>query len=255
MLHTNLHISEEEINNWNKFGFLLRSNHLKNTITDLNKAIKEIEGIHGDKRESLFYYEEINNKPKLCRIEKFLKDNIILHEMIIGPNILGLVSKLLAKPVFLYKEKINIKCSGGLGYSAHQDATAYHKLKGHITCLIALTEMTKENGCLYLSEFENNKTILPYDDNGCILEDREKTLTWIPMIMTPGDCLFFNSFVPHKSNTNYTDKSRKAIYLTFNDADEGDLRNNYYAERSKKLELNKDRISTIGHFLGKNYRN
>jgi len=254
MMDKKFNITEKEINNWSKFGYLLRSNHLKNKIQGIIKSVDIIENIEARKRRSIFYYEEIYSKPRLCRIEKFIEDNKFINDIILGNLILGFVSKLLNKPVFLYKEKINIKYSGGSGYAAHQDATAYHKLKGHITCLIALTEMTVKNGCLYISELKNNNSLLPYDQNGCILGEEVKQLKWTPMVMSPGDCLFFNSFVPHKSDVNYTVKSRKAVYLTFNDSTEGDLRSQYYLDRSKILQVNKDRISTIGHFQGKNFK-
>tara|TARA_B100001059_G_scaffold139448_1_gene139631 strand:- start:8217 stop:8981 length:765 start_codon:yes stop_codon:yes gene_type:complete len=246
-------ISVKDLSNWNELGFLLRPGHLKNYINDLNISISKIENLRENNRESLFYYEKINKKIILCRIEKFLKDNKFLSEIILGNKILGFVSELINKPAYLYKEKINIKPIGGAGYSAHQDATAYHKLKGHITCLVALTEMTLDNGCLYISE-EVKNDIIPYDKDGCITKKEEKKLKWIPILMKPGDCLFFNSFVPHKSNKNFSSEFRKAIYLTFNDAEDGDLRSNYYLERSKTLEENKNRISTIGHFQGKNYK-
>jgi len=242
-----------DLSNWNRMGFILRSGHLEKHVKDLNISLSKIENLSIDKRESLFYYEEINKKPVLCRIEKFLKDNNFLNEIILGNNILGFVSELINKPAYLYKEKINIKSSGGSGYAAHQDATAYHELKGHITCLIALTEMTSDNGCLYVSELVKTD-ILPYDKDGCIIKKEERKIKWIPMLMKPGDCLFFNSFVPHKSSINFSRQARKAIYLTFNDAEDGDLRNSYYKERSKILEVNRHRISTIGHFQGKNYK-
>ena len=253
MVNKYLNINSVDLSNWNRLGFILRSGHLEKHVKDLNISLSKIENLSEGKRESLFYYEEINKKPVLCRIEKFLKDNNFLNKIILGNNILGFVSELINKPAYLYKEKINIKSSGGSGYTAHQDATAYHKLKGHITCLIALTEMTLDNGCLYISELEKTD-ILPYDKDGCIIKKEERKLKWMPMLMKPGDCLFFNSFVPHKSNINFSRQARKAIYLTFNDAEDGDLRNSYYEKRSKQLEVNKHRISTIGHFQGKNYR-
>ena len=254
MKNYHLNLTERQIKSWNKLGYLLRPKHLKENIKDIIKSISNIEDTDIKKRKSLFYYEEIDSKPRLCRIEKFIDDNKFIHDIVMGDSVLGFVRKLLNKPVYLYKEKINIKHTGGSGYAAHQDATAYHKLKGHITCLIAVTEMTLENGCLYLSKVEHKNRVLPHDKNGCIIKNEYIKLNWIPMKMYPGDCLFFNSFIPHKSYINYSSKSRKAIYLTFNDASEGNLRKKYYAERDQNLKGNKDRISTIGHFQGKNFK-
>jgi len=246
-----LNINNNEMNNWNNLGYLLRPKHLFHNIKDINNSVELLEKKKNRNCESLFYYEEINNSRQLCRIEKFINDSSLLHNVIMGKYITGFVSKLLDKPAFLYKEKINIKYNQGSGYAPHQDATAYHKLRGHITCMIALTDMTEDNGCLFVVDLKNNSSLLPYDKNGCIQNDEVKLLEWRPITMEAGDCLFFDSFVPHMSNRNLTVKPRKAVYLTFNDADEGNLRDNYYMDRDIKLKNNHGRISTIGHFQGK----
>jgi ectoine hydroxylase-related dioxygenase (phytanoyl-CoA dioxygenase family) len=247
-----LKITSKQIKIWKTYGYVYCPNHLKKNIDQYINSVKIIESLDKKHRESLFYYEEIKGKARLCRIEKFINDNSFLKKQILGKDILGYINKLNSKPFNLYKEKINIKFSGGSGYSAHQDATAYHKLKGHITCLIALTEMNEENGCLYISKLKNNNKLLSYDRNGCIKKSLDKNLLWNPIIMSKGDCLFFNSYLPHKSESNRSKDNRKAIYLTFNLATEGNLRNEYYKNREKSLNKDKNRISTIGHFKGKN---
>tara|TARA_Y100001970_G_scaffold13925_1_gene15722 strand:+ start:248 stop:1015 length:768 start_codon:yes stop_codon:yes gene_type:complete len=244
-------ITDKQIKSWNTYGYVYCFSHLKKNISQYIQSVKEIESLNKKNRKSLFYYEEVEGLPKLCRIEKFLEDNKFLKKQILGEDILGYINKLNSKSFYLYKEKINIKFPGGSGYSAHQDATAYHKLKGHITCLIALTEMNQENGCLYISKLKNNNELLSYDKNGCIEKSLDKKLLWQPIIMSKGDCLFFNSYLPHKSEKNISNKERKAIYLTFNLRSEGNLRDKYYQSREKSLNLNTDRISTIGHFKGK----
>lgn len=245
-------IKNEQIICWNTYGYAFSSNHLKKNISQYLSSVEQIEGLNKDTRESLFYYEEIEGIPKLCRIEKFIDDNKFLKNKILGEDILGYINKLTSRSFYLYKEKINIKSPGGSGYAAHQDATAYHKLKAHVTCLIALTEMNQENGCLYIAKLKNNNELLSYNKNGCIKKSLDKKLLWHPVIMSKGDCLFFNSYLPHKSEKNLSNKERKAIYLTFNLSSEGNLRDEYYKSREKSLSFNKDRISTIGHFKGKN---
>ena len=245
-------ITDDQIKSWNTYGYVYSPNHLKKYISQYIISVEKIESLNKKNRESLFYYEKIKGAPRLCRIEKFLEDNKFLKKQILGENILGYINKLNSKHFYLYKEKINIKFSGGSGYSAHQDATAYHKLKGHITCLIALTEMNEKNGCLYISKLKNNNKLLSYDKNGCIKQSLDKKLLWQPIIMSKGDCFFFNSYLPHKSESNRSKGERRAIYLTFNLSSEGNLRNEYYKNREKSLNLNKNRISTIGHFKGKN---
>jgi 2-aminoethylphosphonate dioxygenase len=64
--------------------------------------------------------------------------------------------------------------------------------------------------------------------------------------------------VPHRSGPNRTAHPRRALYLTYNAASEGNLRQAYYDDRERQLAQRSAsttgektaRISTIGHFLG-----
>ena len=46
-----------------------------------------------------------------------------------------------------------------------------------------------------------------------------------------GDILVFGSYLAHQSGANTSSKDRRAIYATFNCAAEGDLHDQYYADR------------------------
>ena len=47
----------------------------------------------------------------------------------------------------------------------------------------------------------------------------------------PGDVLFFDSFVPHRSGPNRTSVQRRVLYVTYNGASAGDSRERYYADK------------------------
>ena len=66
--------------------------------------------------------------------------------------------------------------------------------------------------------------------------------------MTTDTCMFFNSFSPIRSGTNRSDRSRRALYVTYDARSERDLRLDY--EDHKKQALAERRISLINHFLG-----
>ena len=74
----------------------------------------------------------------------------------------------------------------------------------------------------------------------------------------PGDIVFFDSYAPHKSDTNTTSRPRRALYLTYNAASHGDLRATYYEDKQAEFEREGDtfgdervRISVNDDFLGK----
>lgn len=48
-----------------------------------------------------------------------------------------------------------------------------------------------------------------------------------------GDILVFGSYLAHRSGANTSSKDRRAIYATYNCAAEGNLHDQYYADRQK----------------------
>ena len=57
------------------------------------------------------------------------------------------------------------------------------------------------------------------------------------VLVSPGDVVLFDSFLPHRSATNTSDTWRRSGYLTYNLASEGDLHAAYYR---KKLQAFSD---------------
>ena len=168
-----------------------------------------------------------------------------------------IASTLLGERALIYKEKINYKQTGGAGYAPHQDAAAYRYVNHHVTCLVAVDDMTPDNGCL---EFAPGclDALMPLNEVGCIDESIAETLEWTPVPVPAGGVLFFSSTAPHRSGPNRSDTHRRALYLTYNAFSEGDLRQAYYMDRERQLsertpakaDAKAARISTIGHFLG-----
>lgn len=117
--------------------------------------------------------------------------------------------------------------------------------------------MTPDNGCLEFAPGHHNG-IMPLTETGCIDTAIADTLVWTPVPVPIGGVLFFSSKAPHRSGANRTEQQRRAIYLTYNAASEGDLREAYYNDRDRQLAEQASatagaeaaRISTIGHFLG-----
>lgn len=94
--------------------------------------------------------------------------------------------------------------------------------------------------------------------HGCIHPDVAAGLSWRPAPLQAGSLLWFHSHTPHRSAANTSGSSRRALYLTYNAASAGDLREAYYAaKRARFAEWGEhtgggaQRVSLIGHFQGK----
>ena len=51
-----------------------------------------------------------------------------------------------------------------------------------------------------------------------------------------GDIVLFNSYIPHRSGPNKMNDPRKELYLTYNNAEEGYLRDEYYKNKIQNME-------------------
>jgi hypothetical protein len=168
----------------------------------------------------------------LNRIENFAPYHAGFNRLLTEGALPQAVSTLIGEPAVLFKDKINCKMRGGGGFEAHQDVQAgWSTYAGrHISVLIAIDPMTPENGCL---------EVLPAVHKAGLLGDMWAPLTeaqadpnaFVTVPCAPGDLLFFDSYTPHRSGPNQSTATRRAAYLTYNAASEGDSRARYYADK------------------------
>ena len=215
-------------------------------------------------------YETINDAPHLTRLENFVTSHPQFNE--ICTTLIPLIlSKLLGNPWFLYKEKLNFKPPSGKGFAPHLDSPSLRSVASNpsdpstfITVCLPIDKMTKHNGSLEVikglhSDKNHYPLIPPSDDNPdgggrageidinqSIAEKRD--LTWELLECNSGEIIIFNGFVPHRSGTNFSAFDRRAIFLTYNPAEEGDFRSEYYRRmddvrekwKTKKARLSED---------------
>jgi hypothetical protein len=87
-------------------------------------------------------------------------------------------------------------------------------------------------------------------------DDIVAELDWKPVELEPGDLLWFDSYAPHRSDTNTTDRARRALYLTYNAASAGDFRTTYYQDKVAEFDAldgaaDRVRLSITDDFLGR----
>ena len=185
----------------------------------------------------MVYYEDSLKRPRrrvVQRIEDFVPYHESFRALFIEGRMIGAVSELLGEPAVLFKEKINFKQPGGSGFTPHQDVQAgWSRYAGfYVTALVSVDPATLANGCLEIAAGCHDKGML-----GEAWKPLEAALveqmTFVPYRSQPGDALFFDSYVPHRSGPNLTDSQRRVLYVTYNRASEGDQRTRYFAEKRR----------------------
>ena len=75
------------------------------------------------------------------------------------------------------------------------------------------------------------RNVYPQNSDGSIQTDIEAKLNWISVDGEAGDMIFFDSYVPHRSDINNSDFTRRNLYLTYNPISLGSFRERYYEEK------------------------
>jgi hypothetical protein len=178
------------------------------------------------------YHEDSLTEPGrrvIQRIENFVPYHEGFDALIREGALTRWTAALMGGPAVLFKDKINFKMPGGPGFKAHQDQQAgwgrYAPI--FVTAMVTIDPATLENGCLEMVPGRHKEGLIGEEWNP--LDETGLALHAVPT--APGDVIFFDSYAPHASKPNFTKSPRRILYLTYNRADQGDHRAQYYAEK------------------------
>ncbi len=185
------------------------------------------------------YYEKstIAGENILVRIENVLGDHKPeITKLLLSAKAIACLTQLFGEPPILFKEKVNYKLPGCRPDKLHQDQAAGWNAYGdfYITMGIVVDENRKENAALSFMKSGNDEKRLmseewhPLSDADPPYQPEDE---YVLLEADPGDVIFFDSYVPHGSPANTSDRSRRNIFLTFNKQSDGDMRAKYYQDK------------------------
>ena len=239
-----LSTDNKSFSNFKKDGYLLLSQYFIENIDNLEEITKYFSKLPDTKNKFMKYYELSKNNKILSRMEYLLDFNNELKEIektIIKP----LASLYFQEEAVLFKEKVNFKLPGGGAFAPHQDFPAWNDLppKEYITIGIPLDNMTIKNGCLYMATgIARNREIYHNPSDNKISKHLIESWNWHPITCKRGDVLIFDSFVPHRSEVNTTQNSRRIYYFTYNKKSEGEHREGYFNKKRELFPQDVDKI-------------
>lgn len=181
-----------------------------------------------------YFEQDANGQRLLNRLEDVLPFHAGFAELAVSNELAGVCGQLFGEPAVLFKDKINFKQPGGGGFEPHQDVQAgWSRYAGlHITALVTIDRSTRENGCLEMAANFRGQRLIGAEWEPLTAEQLAG-IQWLAIEAEPGDAVFFDSYVPHRSAPNHTAKQRRVLYYTYNRASEGDHLRQYYADKRK----------------------
>jgi 2-aminoethylphosphonate dioxygenase len=239
-------LTVDELRAFERDGYVVRPgffsaaemNKIDHWTRELEEA-PEVPGRHWIYRETSL---KDTDRKVLQRIENFCPFHTSFDRLFREGRVIRCLGQLFREPAVLFKDKVNFKMPGGSGFKPHQDQQAGWSAYASffITVLISIDDATKENGCLEIVAGQHRRGLI--GDEWKPLDDEVMAeMNPVPLTARRGDAVFFDSYVPHGSKPNLTERPRRALYVTYNRASEGDQRARYFAEKHKSFPPDIDR--------------
>lgn len=181
-----------------------------------------------------YFEQDAGGQRLLNRLEDVLPFHPGFRDLAASRELAGACAQLFGEPAVLFKDKINFKQPGGGGFEPHQDVQAgWSRYAGlHITALLTIDRSTRANGCLEMAANFHGQRLIGAEWEP-LTPAQLAGIDWVAIEAEPGDAVFFDSFVPHRSGPNHTADQRRVLYYTYNRASEGDHLRQYYADKRK----------------------
>jgi ectoine hydroxylase-related dioxygenase (phytanoyl-CoA dioxygenase family) len=241
-------LSQEQLDAFKRDGFLIVENFLtEEEAAALPTMSDDLESMP-DVRGSLWKYwnmqKPVAGEEKGARFLDRLEYFVDFHEgwknLFLAPTskLVRATTELFGgDEAILWKEKLNFKKPGSSGFTPHQDAQAgwlEHNQTIHISVAVNIDETTIENGCLEMVRGKHANGLL-----GGVREEMPKevveSMDWESVPAKPTTVIFFDSFVPHRSEPNKTQKDRRVCLSTYAKKSESDFypRKTYFDDKLK----------------------
>ena len=140
-----------------------------------------------------------------------------LRRMSAAPPILDLCHDLIGADVRLYWDQAVFKKPGNPSeFPFHQDnGYTYVEPQQYLTCWVALTDATVENGCPWVIPGWHRHGTLAHEPTDLGWRCVESSPDAVPVPAKAGDIVVFSSLTPHRTGPNLTAEVRKSYILQY----------------------------------------
>lgn len=243
-------LDDESLKQWQTQGYVLLKGALNGAeSTEVARWVDELAALPETPGKWMKWYERASERRQLCRLEDFLPYHAGFAQLLEGARFAAMLHQLFGEQAVLFKEKINFKLPGGAGFGPHQDAPAFTSFdqRYHLTMMVSVDAATVENGCLEVVDGFHGAGLLPQAKDGTLLPEWSAAQRWKPIETQPGDVLFFDSYVPHRSGPNKSTRARRALYVTYNRISDGAHRSEYFRQKRAAFPPECERVAGVDY--------
>ncbi|MCA1298153.1 phytanoyl-CoA dioxygenase family protein [Stappia indica] len=226
-------MSAEESARYQADGFLLLKNAFDPAaIAAIEAEIERLEKVPEAPGQHWVYGETVED-PEPRRVISRMENLVPFSPVFAGLStaLLGYAGEALGGPAALFKEKVNFKRPGGAGFTPHQDQQAgwWNYAPRFVSIMVCVDPATPESGCVEFAAGHHQRGM--FREWEPLTDEDMKDMTFVPVATEPGDVVLIDSFCPHRSETNRSDRQRRLYFATYNRAADGDHLARYYADK------------------------
>lgn len=231
-------LTDQHLSDFARDGFVVVRGMLSPAeIAEIERWTDEVEGYPEIPGKYMMYFEQSlkgSGERLLNRMENFYPYHDGFRTLFDCDALLGGTSELLGEEAVLFKDKINFKMPGGDGFKPHQDQQAGWSTYADffVTALVSIDAATEENGCLEMVAGHHLDGLIGKEWEP-LTDAQIAEMNPVACPTEPGDVVFFDSYAPHGSRPNLSDRKRRVLYVTYNRLSDGNHRDQYYADKRK----------------------
>lgn len=141
----------------------------------------------------------------------------VLKSFAIHPLLVQLISELVGVPARLYWDQLVYKKPGTQAdFPWHQDnGYTFVEPQQYVTCWIALTDATTENGCPWIAPGIHRQGTLAHEWTELGFRCFTQPPAAVALPVRKGSIAVFSSLTPHRTGPNLTQTTRKSYILQY----------------------------------------
>jgi ectoine hydroxylase-related dioxygenase (phytanoyl-CoA dioxygenase family) len=170
------------------------------------------------------------------RIDPVTDISPVMARLAEDERIMAPVAAAVGEPVVLFRDKLILKPPGADGYTMHQDAAYWAErppAAGSVAAMLAIDSSGPENGALELVPGAHHRLLTPEGVPADL--DPADLPEPVTLSLDPGDLVMFSLLTPHRSGSNRSKASRRALFFTYFPASAGEDRGAYYEAAQRRL--------------------
>ncbi|MBI4558659.1 MAG: phytanoyl-CoA dioxygenase family protein [Candidatus Hydrogenedentes bacterium] len=153
------------------------------------------------------------------KIEKLVENDDLYLGLAKHPGILPRIQDILGEPVRIFRDALMMKPAGlGSAKPYHQDS-AYWSIDPMTLCSIwvAMEDATVENGCMRVIAGSQHDGVIEHKhlEDFMVTDDHIDYSKEVTVPLHKGGVLFFHSLLLHATSPNTSDKSRRAMVVSY----------------------------------------